>query len=254
MVKKGTEDLDLEKRMTDSYPSLSAFWRKNFKPDKFMAFDTARRAIKAKKDVSLPNLMVLMQTLGYGRSQIVDALKDRGDSHYWRLIEPVEGAEENLPAAERKLLDDARQLRTGNRTLYNALITIIDALRSATPMLLTAPGNSPLHVLAGTRVDPATRQEFVEAIKLRLSPLEGDAKKTVIDARNEYGATPLIYACMAGNEEIAVLLMEHGADGTIKDKDGMTALHYAHRLHLGKVLPVLKEKHPEMAWDYWVEP
>lgn len=246
MLKKGTDDLKLDKKLKENFRSLSEFWEKNFKPDNFLALDTARRAIYAKEDVSLNMLMVLMHALGYSRSEIVDALKDRGDTWYWRLIEPAEAGEESLPVPDRRLLDDVRGIRSGNRGLYTALMTVIHAVRSVTPSMLLASGNTLLHVLAGSRIDPAMSQEFEQAVERRLQDPDVD-----VNARNEYGATPFLYSCMAGNEEIAVALIEAGADVTLEDTDGTPALYYVEKLRLGKVAEALKKTHAEYVLDYW---
>jgi hypothetical protein len=247
MFKKGTEDLKLDRKLKENFRSLSEFWEKNFKPDNFLALDTARRAIYAKEDVSLNMLMVLMHALGYSRPQIVDALKDRGDTWYWRLIEPAESGEADLPVPDRRLLEDVREIRSGNRSLHNALMTIIHAVRSVTPSMLAASGNTLLHVLAGTKIDPALRQEFEQAVERRLKDPAVD-----VNARNEYGATPFLYACMAQNEEIAVALIEAGADVTLEDTDGTTALYYVEKHRLGRVAEVLKKTHSEYVLDYWL--
>ena len=100
-------------------------------------------------------LPVLMRALGYSRPRIVDALKDRRGTQYGRLIQPAEGIEADLPVPDRRLLDDVGELRSGNRSLYTALVTIIHKVRSVIPLMLPAPGSTLLHVLAGTSIDPA---------------------------------------------------------------------------------------------------
>jgi ankyrin repeat protein len=44
-----------------------------------------------------------------------------------------------------------------------------------------------------------------------------------IDARDQWGDTPLIVACAKGNTATAKLLIERGADATLKDQEGRTA-------------------------------
>nr|OQO21795.1 hypothetical protein B0A51_10706 [Rachicladosporium sp. CCFEE 5018] len=48
----------------------------------------------------------------------------------------------------------------------------------------------------------------------------------LLDARNEYEQTPLIVACQSGNFDVAVKLVELGADVRLGDCDGFTALHW----------------------------
>lgn len=48
-----------------------------------------------------------------------------------------------------------------------------------------------------------------------------------INERDSYGYTPLIEAAIVNNENIADILLQHGADPNIQDMTGATALHWA---------------------------
>ena len=48
-----------------------------------------------------------------------------------------------------------------------------------------------------------------------------------MDIPNKDGLTPLFLAVMAGDLEIAQLLLNHGASVHLTDKDGDTCLHFA---------------------------
>ncbi len=47
----------------------------------------------------------------------------------------------------------------------------------------------------------------------------------VIDARNNRGFTPLIFAVGSGEIQVARLLLERGADVNARDKEGRTPSH-----------------------------
>ena len=48
-----------------------------------------------------------------------------------------------------------------------------------------------------------------------------------VNAKNEYGETPLHWACQSGNANIVTYLVAHGADVDCQDGDGNTPLHWA---------------------------
>jgi ankyrin repeat protein len=58
----------------------------------------------------------------------------------------------------------------------------------------------------------ATRKSNVEAVKSLL------AKGADVNAKTEYGATPLFFACDRGNVEVVKLLLDAGADVNITDR------------------------------------
>ncbi len=73
----------------------------------------------------------------------------------------------------------------------------------------------PLGVIAQNLNDEliaAARKSNVDAVKALL------AKGADVNAKTEYGATPLFFACDRGNAEIVKILLEHGADANVKDR------------------------------------
>ena len=73
-----------------------------------------------------------------------------------------------------------------------------------------------------TRIWTAAREGDIEGIKQCL------AAGTPVNAREpQSGSTPLNTAALFGQTEVAVLLLEKGADVTIANNDGNTALHLA---------------------------
>jgi len=61
----------------------------------------------------------------------------------------------------------------------------------------------------------------IEAIKQHL------AAGTDVNAKNEWGGTPLHYATFGGRKEVVELLIAKGADVNTKDDVGETPLHWA---------------------------
>jgi ankyrin repeat protein len=44
-----------------------------------------------------------------------------------------------------------------------------------------------------------------------------------VNARDQFGDTPLIAACAKGNVASVTMLLQRGADATLKDQEGRTA-------------------------------
>ena len=55
--------------------------------------------------------------------------------------------------------------------------------------------------------------------------------KADVNATNNYGTTPLIYACRRGHIDIVRILIESGADYIICDKKGKSAIDHARKKH-----------------------
>ena len=53
------------------------------------------------------------------------------------------------------------------------------------------------------------------------------SKNQNINAQNEAGTTPLMFASASGHKYVVKWMLQNGADIEIKDKDGKTALFYA---------------------------
>ena len=248
MKRRENENPKLAARLREHhYRNLSQFYEEHFGEDPVISFDTVRRAIYENYRVNYPTLILIMDALGFSRAEIAEELAERGDTRYVRLIEPAGWMESDLSRTERQLVDDFRALNRASEKLHNALLGFVRSLSGVGASLLADPQNTPLHILAGATIGASNSQQFEQAVKRLLKE-----KGTDINAANAHGATPLMYACMAGNEEIALLLMERGADGTIKDEDGMTAFHYAHRLGLKKVIAAYKKMYPEVVMDFFV--
>jgi ankyrin repeat protein len=247
MKQREHENTKLAARLREHYRNLSQFYEQHFAKDPVISFDTVRRAVYEDYRVNYPTLILLMDALGFSRAEIAEELTERGDTRYVRLIEPAGWMERDLSRTERQLVDDFRTLNRASEKLHHALLGFVRSLSGVSASLLEDPGNTPLHILAGAPIGASNRQQFEKLIGRLVKD-----KATDINVRNAHGATPLIYAAMAGNEEIALLLMERGADGAAEDQDGMTAFHYAHRQGLKKVTAAYKSKYPEVVMDYFV--
>lgn len=80
-------------------------------------------------------------------------------------------------------------------------------------------------------------------------------KGAQIDSQNYHGYTALHTAAEKGNKAGVLLLLTHGADKTIKDKEGKTALDLAQQRNRHKVVKLLssnrKRKGPVEQAPQW---
>lgn len=85
----------------------------------------------------------------------------------------------------------------------------------------------------------AARKSNVEAVKMLL------AKGADVNAKTEYGATPLFFACDRGNAEIVKLLLAAGADIDVRDTFyKSTPTSWAVQRDQAEVVKLLVEKKP----------
>jgi FOG: Ankyrin repeat len=82
----------------------------------------------------------------------------------------------------------------------------------------------------------STIWQMVRVMKLFEAAENGylnEVKRLVIDwgvdpnVRERHGVTPLHYAARNGHLDVVEFLLEHGADPNVQDNDGKTPLHYA---------------------------
>ena len=62
---------------------------------------------------------------------------------------------------------------------------------------------------------------------------------------DEFGNSPLNTAIAKRHEEMALLLLENGADGSIQDNNGNNALHYAVEHNMTDIAKYILNKFPE---------
>lgn len=103
------------------------------------------------------------------------------------------------------------------------------------------PGWTPLHYAATS--DLASAPAMVELM------LEHHA---YIDAVSPNGSTPLMLAAMYGNTKVVPLLLDAGADPTLKNQQGLTALDFAHRAgrasEAERVAAAIRARAPKGRW------
>lgn len=122
--------------------------------------------------------------------------------------------------ASRKLQVEARNAKDESPLMMAALRGNLEAARTliARDADVNKTGWAPLHYAASSSADDA--QAMVHLL------LEHSA---YIDAASPNGTTPLMMAAEFGQIDVARLLLAEGADPTIKNQQGRTALDFARR-------------------------
>lgn len=62
-----------------------------------------------------------------------------------------------------------------------------------------------------------------------------------VDKRDEYGNTPLIYACMKGSRDVVKLLLDNGADAGLGNQSNRTPMHFAAETGNFQILSLLTD-------------
>ena len=119
---------------------------------------------------------------------------------------------------------DIRDNRLDNPFLYAGAEGLLDILR-----LTIEAGADPAltNRFGGTALIPASERGHVEVVRELLTNSDVD-----VDHVNNLGWTALLEAIVLGNgdvrhQQVVQLLVDHGADITIADKDGVTPLQHA---------------------------
>jgi len=68
-----------------------------------------------------------------------------------------------------------------------------------------------------------------------------DNPDTNLDTVDEYGYTPIHLACDRGHADIVDVLLEHGADTSLRDQDGLTAEELATEAGFEGIVSILKK-------------
>ena len=73
-----------------------------------------------------------------------------------------------------------------------------------------------------------------------------------IDAESPNGSTPLMMAAMFGSEESVTVLLNAGADPTLRNSKGLTALDFAQRADrqraVARIADAIRARKPESSW------
>lgn len=145
----------------------------------------------------------------YGQPQIVDLLLSRGASVN---VSDYSGSTPMHYAASR-----------GHQ---NALLLL--AHTGAEIQCRDNEGNAPLHLSAGNGHEGCVKAllYFSEHVGVRLD----------VNSTNTNGDTALHHAARWGYEGIVNILLEYGANPSIENKRKLTPSHYAHNLHVSRLL------------------
>ena len=106
---------------------------------------------------------------------------------------------------------------------------------TVTLLVLAACGSSPSSLPPSLPQSPDADERLLDAaldgnFSGVRSALDAGAN---VNARNLYHQTPLMIACVSGNLEVVKYLVERGADITLRDENGDTALDYSELIHPG---------------------
>src|SRR3954449_6826272 len=132
---------------------------------------------------------------------------------------------------------DIRDDRLDNAFLYAGAEGLLDILR-----LANEAGADPAltNRFGGTALIPASERGHVEVVRYLLDETDVD-----VDHVNDLGWTALLEAVILGNGgpahvEIVRLLLQHGADPSLPDRDGVTALEHARRKGHAEMVALLE--------------
>ncbi|MEM7362352.1 MAG: ankyrin repeat domain-containing protein [Bacteroidota bacterium] len=148
------------------------------------------------------------------------------DQEIANLRREVQRKDDQLDKKEKKLCSQEREI-TNLRIALTQKINEIVSLKKEVLFLKRKP------------LDEATEEEWWWAIKQN----NEDAVKQIlvdyivdVNAKDEYGYTPLHWVASKNNKGIAEILLQHGADVNAKDKDGWTPLCFARELNRKEVI------------------
>ncbi len=245
-------------KLEENYRSVHDFWRKSgLEQNRALSFETLRRVIlEDDHSVNAASLAIIMFALGFARSEIAAELKTRGDEYFHRLVyEPA--SEGEVSAGDRDVLDSLGQIGAHNQKLRASLTRLIVIAGGAPAIDVEDDRNGPLHVVAGARTSESMKPAFVHALEVLVEDLRGksetpDQFRTEIDSKNSGQETPLMLACMAQNEEAALVLLEEGADVSMADSQGRAVMHYIDLHRLERVFEAVKETNPSAVMDFYV--
>ncbi|MBV5294067.1 MAG: ankyrin repeat domain-containing protein [Curvibacter lanceolatus] len=102
-------------------------------------------------------------------------------------------------------------------------------------------GWTPLHYAAS-----GTTQNQVEMVRLLLD------NSAYIDAASPNGSTPLMMAAMYGRSDVLKVLIEEGADASLRNEKGLTAIDFAQQVgrtaNVEAIASALRARQPKGTW------
>jgi uncharacterized protein len=102
-------------------------------------------------------------------------------------------------------------------------------------------GWTPLHYAAS-----GTSQNQVEMVRLLLD------NSAYIDAASPNGSTPLMMAAMYGRSDVLKVLIEEGADASLRNEKGLTAIDFAQQVgrtaNVEAIASALRARQPRGSW------
>lgn len=102
-------------------------------------------------------------------------------------------------------------------------------------------GWTPLHYAAS-----GTTQNQVEMVRLLLD------NAAYIDAASPNGSTPLMMAAMYGRSDVLKVLIEEGADASLRNEKGLTAIDFAQQVgrsaNVEAIASALRARQPKGSW------
>ena len=175
---------------------------------------------------------------------LIDAAKAGDEAAVRQIVAKTPGVVlQRLPSGESPLM----------AALYRGQLSVVDALielgADVDVFAAAATGRLPDLAMALSHPGSVNANSFDGWTPLHLASFFGhrDAAKVLIDAgaavgavsRNSLQNTPLHAAAAGRHVEVALLLLEHGADPSIKDAGDYTALSIAEENRLADVIDAI---------------
>jgi ankyrin repeat protein len=165
-----------------------------------------------------------------GKSALLVATEEHDPSMVQWLLE--HGANVDFYNPDYKIIDQTAFLSAG----ANGFNDILEILIPYAPNVSIRNGHG------GNALIPAAEKGHVDTVRLLL-------EKTKVDVNfvNHLGWTALLEVVIYGRDnkayqEIVRLLLQHGAEPRLSDKDGVTPLEHAQRRNLTMILPLLLDE------------
>ena len=135
------------------------------------------------------------------------------------------------------LQKDKELLESKDSSQRTPLIIAINNKKEALALALIKAGAN-VHSLEGKNVMHLACERSMESVIKQILAKDKD----LVNVKNDQGMTPLMTALIEGDEAIASLLLEHGADVNIQSPEGNTALHIACNYNMSNMVAKILDK------------